>query len=93
MSELSFKYCPVCGGELETGKIKFYSPHATVDRFDARGKYYSDETSEKYEGHPIRKLFKKYDKSFSIQAWGADNPAGYCKECNRIFAEFEAADI
>ena len=93
MSKLSFKYCPVCGKELDTGKIKFPAPHSILDIIDAPGKYYSDTTSEYYEGHPIKKLFKTYDKSFTIQILGSDNPGGYCKECDRIFAEFEVTDV
>lgn len=93
MSNINFKYCPICGGDLETGKVKFPAPHSILELVDAQGKYYSDEISEKYEGHSIKKLFKTYDKLFTVQTWEADNPAGYCKECNRIFAEFEATDI
>lgn len=92
MSELSFKYCPVCGKELDTGKAKFPAPHSILGLIEARGNYYSDKTSEKYESHPVKKLFKKYDKLFTIQIWGVNNPAGYCKECNKVFAEFEGTD-
>ncbi|MDE6036064.1 MAG: hypothetical protein K2G36_09175 [Ruminococcus sp.] len=76
---LSFKYCPICSGELETGKIKFPAPLSILDVIESEGKYYSDKNSGK--------LFKKSDKHFSIQT---DNqPAGYCQKCNRIFTEFE----
>ncbi|MDE6781765.1 MAG: hypothetical protein K2J40_09945 [Ruminococcus sp.] len=93
MSELSFKYCPVCGKELDTGNIKYHAPYGITELFETEGKYYSDKTLEKYEGHPVKNIFKKCDKSFTIQTWGIANPAGYCKECNRIFTEFEATDI
>ena len=61
MSELNFKYCPVCGEKLETGKIKFPTPHSILDIVNAPGKYYSDKTLKEYKGHPIKKLFKTYD--------------------------------
>ncbi|MGN0576767.1 MAG: PF20097 family protein [Ruminococcus sp.] len=93
MSELGFRNCPVCGGELDTGKVKFPAPHSITERFEAEAKFYSDKTSKKYKNHPVKKLFQSYDKSFTIQTFGrADNPAGYCRKCNRIFLEFEVTD-
>ena len=92
MSELSFRYCPICGKELDTGKAKFHAPYSILEVVEAEGKYYSDKTMEKYEEHPVKKLFKKYDKLFTVQTGGVNNPAGYCKECNKIFAEFDVTD-
>ena len=93
MSELGFRNCPVCGGELDTGKVKFPAPHSITARFEAEAKFYPDKTSKKYKNHPVKKLFQSYDKSFTIQTFGrADNPAGYCRKCNRIFLEFEVTD-
>lgn len=93
MSGLSFKYCPICGKELDTGRAKFPTPHSILECFEGTGKYYSDKTAEEYEKRPVAKIFKMVDKQFTVQNWGADNPAGYCKECDRIFAEFEVIDI
>ena len=93
MSELGFRNCPVCDGELDTGKVKFPEPHAITKQYEAEVKFYSDKTSKKYEKHPVKKLFQRYDKSFTIQTFGREeNPAGYCRECNRIFLEFEVND-
>lgn len=93
MAELSFRYCPICSGELDTGKVKFPAPNSILNLVEAEGKYYSDKMTEELDGHPVKKLFKTYDKLFNVQTWGVNNPAGYCKECNRIFAEFEVTDI
>ena len=89
MNQLNFKYCPVCGEELDTGKIKFPSPYSFLDI--GHGWYYSDKISEKYEGHPVKKLFGTYDKEFYVQNWGkrAGDSAGYCQKCGKIFAEFD----
>ncbi len=92
MDKLSFKYCPICSKELDTGTAKFPAPNSILNCIEAEGKYYSDKTAEEYEGHPVRKLFKKHDHSFTIQTFGANNFAGYCKNCNRIFVEFEVID-
>lgn len=89
MSKLSFGFCPICGKELDIGKAKFPTPHSILELFEGTGKYYSDKISEKNS----KKLFKTHDKLFTVNTWGADNLAGYCKECNRIFVEFEATDI
>ncbi len=93
MSKLSFKYCPICGKELDTGRAKFPAPRSIFYCIEGEGKYYSDTTSEQYDGHHVRKIFQTYDKLFTVQTLGAGNPAGYCKDCNRIFAEFEVEDI
>lgn len=87
MNKISFKYCPICSKELDTGKIKFPAPNSILDLIEAEGKYYSDKTID------AKKFFKTHDRSFTVQTWGVNNPAGYCKECNRIFAEFEIMDI
>lgn len=82
MSRLNFRYCPVCGGELETGKIAFPSS------YQISGSYYSDKITKELDGHPVKKMLRSPDKTFSLE-WGADNPAGYCRKCGRIFAEFD----
>lgn len=93
MEEISFKRCPICGGELDTGKVQFPAPRAIFDLIDAEGKFYSDKTTEANEKHRIKKLFQTCDKSFPIQTWGIDNnSAGYCGKCNRIFLEFEVTE-
>ena len=90
MEELSFKRCPICGGELDTGKVQFPAPRVI---FDAEGKLYSDKTTEANEKHRIKKLFQTCDKSFPIQTWGIENNlAGYCGKCNHIFLEFEVTE-
>lgn len=93
MDKISFNCCPICGGELEFGKVQFPSPKSIGDMIEAEAEFYSDKTSEMYEKHPIKKFFQSGDKSFAIQTWGMDqNCAGYCRKCNRIFMEFEIND-
>ncbi len=48
--------------------------------------------SEELDGHPVRKFFRTHDKLFIVRALGKENRAGYCKNCNKIFAEFEVTD-
>ena len=93
MEKISFKCCPICGGELDTGKVQFPASRSIFEVIDAEGKFYSDKTTEANENHRIKKLFQTCDKSFTIQMWGRENnSAGYCGKCNRIFLEFEADD-
>lgn len=84
MGNLSFKYCPVCSRELETGKVAF-PPSRQIF---IEGAYYSDEITEELDGHPFKNLLRRPDKTFSLER-GADNSAGYCQKCGRIFAEFD----
>lgn len=79
MSNLSFKYCPVCSEELDTGKARFPN---------SMRRYYSDKITEELDGHSFKKLLRKPDKVF-IKDWGAGNPVGYCQKCGKIFAEFD----
>lgn len=82
MNGTSFKYCPICNEELETGKAHF--PVSRTILFD-HGRYYSDEITEELDGHPIKKFFRKNDKSFDSVG---SNPSGYCPKCAKIFVEF-----
>lgn len=84
MNSISFRYCPVCGGELETGKLVFPPSRAIF----AEGAYYSDKIIKELDGHPVKKMLRGPDKIFSLER-GADNSAGYCRKCGRIFAEFD----
>lgn len=40
MGEISFKCCPICGGELDNGKVQFPAPRVIFDVIDAEGKFY-----------------------------------------------------
>ncbi|MBD5158921.1 MAG: hypothetical protein HDT23_01575 [Ruminococcus sp.] len=73
MRELSFKYCPICNGELEIGKIESRS---------RSGVYYSDKITEEIKVHPVKKFLRKPDKTFIV-----GYKAGYCQRCGRIFPE------
>lgn len=84
MSELSFRYCPVCGEELKTGKIALPAEHSLS--FTQYVNWYSDETVEYNESHILKNA---YDKRTAVKKAGAIVPAGYCEKCDRIFAEFD----
>lgn len=89
MNGLSFRYCPVCASELDTGKAKFPAPYSILDLIESTGKYYSEKITEELDRHPFKSLLRTCDKEFIVKALGEKIPAGYCKECNKIFAEFE----
>lgn len=84
MSKLSFRYCPVCSGELETGKVAF-PPSRNIF---IEGAYYSDKITEEIEGQFLKEILREPDKTFSLEQ-EAGNSAGYCQRCGRIFAEFD----
>lgn len=84
MSELSFRYCPVCGEELDSGKIALPAEHSLS--FIQYVNWYSDETVEYNESHILKNA---YDKRTAVKKAGAIVPAGYCENCDRIFAEFD----
>lgn len=93
MDKISFRYCPICSKELDTGQAKFPAPHSILNLIEAEGKYYSDK-EDPYEKtkNPLKRIFWTYDKLFTVQTLGANNFAGYCKNCNKIFVEFEVKD-
>ncbi len=84
MSNLNFKYCPICSEELETGKIAL--PPENSLSFIQYVEWYSDETIENDKGHILKSA---YDKRTAVKKSGAIIPAGYCEKCDRIFAEFD----
>ncbi len=87
MSELSFRYCPVCGEELESGKIRLPAEHSLS--LTQYVEFYSDLTLESCKGHVLKNAFKVYDRRTAVKKSGENIPSGYCEKCDRIFAEFE----
>ncbi|MDE6426284.1 MAG: hypothetical protein K2K89_09150 [Ruminococcus sp.] len=84
MSNLNFRFCPVCSGELKTGKIALPAEHSLS--FTQYVNWYSDETVEYNESHILKNA---YDKRTAVKKAGATVPAGYCEKCDRMFAEFD----
>ena len=86
MSEFSFKYCPVCGKELESGKLMIPDGYSVTEYIW----WYSEKKVLVKRLNECTGLFrilpaeyyKKNSKKLNI-------PAGYCKRCDRIFAEFD----
>ena len=88
MSELSFRYCPICGGELESGKILLPSEHSLS--LTQYVEWYSNEKIERNKGRISRGLLTvAYDKRTAVKKSDANVPAGYCQKCDRFFAEFD----
>ena len=88
MSELSFRYCPVCGEELDTGKILLPLEHGFSSTQYVE--WYSDRKIESNKGNISKGLFKvAYDKRTAVKKVGGHVPSGYCEKCDRIFAEFD----
>ncbi|MDE6781764.1 MAG: hypothetical protein K2J40_09940 [Ruminococcus sp.] len=88
MSNLNFKFCPVCGAELVTGKIllPFERGMSSIQYVE----WYSDRKIESNKGNISRGLFKVvYDKRTAVKKVGGHVPSGYCENCDRIFAEFD----
>lgn len=90
MSALSFKYCPICGELLESGKIKL--PADRTVYLTEYVWYYSNSNLESCKGHLMKRLFNSHDKKTAVRQLKPCVPAGYCKQCDRIFAEFEIRD-
>lgn len=90
MNGISFKYCPICGGDLEIGKMQIPS-----DRTIYLTEYvwwYSDKNKKNSQSYFPKNLFSnKYDKRTAVRKIPCI-PAGYCEKCDRIFAEFEIRD-
>ena len=87
MSELSFKYCPVCGGELEYGKISVPPPRGLVGHIW----FYSKEALEYRNKSRLRKEFLS-NCSKATYFSPLKQPciqAGYCEKCDKILAEIE----
>lgn len=86
MNNLNFRYCPVCSGELETGKLVIPKGHSIKDYVW----WYSEKSiivkcPNEYVGL-FRTISAEYNKKTADKL---NIPAGYCKKCDRIFAEFE----
>lgn len=89
MSELSFKYCPVCGEPFASGKILLPASRSLIDYVW----WFSEESAEDLQKHPEKNLFcVKHNMKTALKNNRPNVPAGYCKKCDRIFAEFEIRD-
>lgn len=88
MKNLNFKYCPVCGAELVTGKIRL--PFGREMSSTQYVEWFSDRKIESNKGHILKGLFTVVcDKRTAVKKSGANVPSGYCENCDRIFAEFD----
>ncbi|MDE6539948.1 MAG: hypothetical protein K2K66_07140, partial [Ruminococcus sp.] len=80
--------CPICGGELESGKILLPSEHSLS--LTQYVEWYSNEKIERNKGRISKGLLTvAYDKRTAVKKSGANVPGGYCEKCDRFFAEFD----
>lgn len=86
MSELIFKYCPICSGRLESGNliIPYGRSVAEYVWWYSEKKVVVKHINECIGVFPMTS-FRKIRKSLDI-------PAGYCKKCQKILAEFEVTN-
>ena len=88
--KLIFSKCPVCGEELFAGRMEV----ATNRLFTSIPvRWYNDEKLKMIPENPInlpspeRKLNTNFKGGFRSPI-----PAGYCKNCNKLFAAFDVKD-
>jgi len=93
MGDLSFKYCPVCGSELQEGKISVPVSRKTgvMNGFTDTILFYCEEDIQYQKEHPVKSAFSDtYSKSTCFSAFKQPCiPAGYCEKCDRIIADIE----
>ena len=93
MEKLSFKFCPVCGKELQCGGLclPVSRKPGILNGFTDLILFYSDENIKQKEEHPLKgNLFGECDKTTYFSAFEQPCiPAGYCEDCDRIFADIE----
>ncbi len=86
MSEPCFRYCPFCSGKLEKGKLVLpYGNSVTGYVW-----WYSEEKVIVRSLNDCIGLFRTIPAEYSRKTFKKfDIPAGFCKKCGKIFAEFE----
>ena len=93
MEKISFKYCPVCGGELQEGKISVPVSRriGIMNGFTDTINFYCEEDIQYNKEHPLKSAFSvSYTKSTCFSAFKQPCiPAGYCEKCDRIIADIE----
>lgn len=93
MGEISFKYCPVCGSELQEGKISVPVSRkpGVMNGFTDTILFYCEEDIQYQKEHPVKSAFSvAYSKSTCFSAFKQPCiPAGYCEKCDRIIADIE----
>ncbi|MDE6781766.1 MAG: hypothetical protein K2J40_09950 [Ruminococcus sp.] len=85
MSELIFRYCPVCSKRLDTGKLVIPKGCSITDYVW----WYSENNIILKRLNEGSFLFRTIPDEYEEKTVDRMNiPAGYCKKCDRIFAEF-----
>ncbi|MDE6678780.1 MAG: hypothetical protein K2K02_07045 [Ruminococcus sp.] len=89
MSELSFRYCPLCSEKLVSGKLMIPEGHS-IKKYVW---WYSEKSVFVKRLNQCIGLFKTIPVEYNKKTSGKLNiPAGYCKKCDRIIAEFESGE-
>ena len=89
MNELNFRYCPVCSGLLEKGNLMIPEGRSVRDYVW----WYSEKNVVIRQSDECVGLLWKIPFEYDIENFKMINiPAGYCKKCDRIFAEFKTGE-
>lgn len=87
MGDLSFKFCPVCGGELQSGKLRVPSERTVYSMQYCS--WYSEKDMNWMNEHPLKAAFVNRQPIKTVVSKKPCIPSGYCSNCNKIFAELE----
>ncbi len=89
MSKHSFNYCPICGEPLEYGKLILpYGNSVTGYVW-----WHSEKKIIVRSLNDCIGLFRTMPKDIDKKTFNKfDIPSGFCKKCDKIFAEFEVVD-
>lgn len=93
--QLSFSKCPVCGGELSSGRANVYVKGIGRIRFNSVGVVYwynEDKVQEMLEKPSILRNPYFDAKTYFDFIGKCPIPAGYCISCKKIFAELDIKD-
>lgn len=89
MSGYNFNYCPICSGRLERGKLMLPCGNSVTGYVW----WHSEKNVIVRSLNDCIGLFQTMHGSFEGKTFGKyDIPSGFCKKCNKIFAEFEVVD-
>lgn len=89
MNGHDFKYCPVCGGKLEHGRLMLPCGNSVTGYVW----WYSEKKVIVRSLKDCIGLFRTMNGGFDGKTFNkSDIPSGFCKKCDKIFAEFEVCN-
>lgn len=89
MNGLNFRFCPICSGKLESGKLMIPDGRSVAEYVW----WYSEKNVFVKRLNECVGLFRIVPAEYYKKTTDKLNiPAGYCKKCDRIFAEFKSGE-